>query len=368
MIILCAGPIIGERQKYSKLGLVTSEVLTECGVEPGIASILAGVANFGLSANTWRGYETIINHLKRCSTETGCNMELPFDTAKTLNLVGWMIDSRNLKGATISKYLSALRMYHLALGYNEPALREPIVKLILKGKSNWDLVEKKISGEKGRLPVTANVLKLMKKKLVKASWPVKDKRIFWAVATILWNGSFRVHEILSRDMKEYVPLSTLLWEDIEMKTVKIEEKVIEAIAFKIKSPKVDRLGDGDYLEVYETGLYNCPIAAFKKYRDISDISEHPNRPVFRVAEDKCMSGRQFNKQLSQLTGSLEQLIPGGRITSHSFRAGVASEMCRAGYSEEDIKAVGRWESGAYKAYLKLPRTHRAVLARTISKN
>ena len=46
--------------------------------------------------------------------------------------------------------------------------------------------------------------------------------------------------------------------------------------------------------------------------------------------------------------------------------GIASEMCRAGYSEGDIKAVGRWTSELYKAYLKLPRTHRAELARTLA--
>ena len=62
------------RQKFSKLGLVTPEGLTDRGVEPGIASILAGVANFGLAANTWKGYETIINHLERCSSETGNDM------------------------------------------------------------------------------------------------------------------------------------------------------------------------------------------------------------------------------------------------------------------------------------------------------
>ena len=53
-------------QKFSKLGLVTPGALIGRGVEPGIASILAGVANFGLSANTWKSYECIINNLYKC--------------------------------------------------------------------------------------------------------------------------------------------------------------------------------------------------------------------------------------------------------------------------------------------------------------
>ena len=117
----------------------------ERGVEHCIANILAGVANFGLAANTWKSYNVIINHLARCQDETHQSMELPFDSVKMLTLVGWMIN-RGLKSRSISSYISALRMYHMAKGYNEPVLREPIVKLIIKGKENWENVEKKLAG------------------------------------------------------------------------------------------------------------------------------------------------------------------------------------------------------------------------------
>ena len=60
------GPIVTNRQKFSKLGLVKSQALVARGVEPGIATILAGTANFGLSTNTWRSYECIINNLGKC--------------------------------------------------------------------------------------------------------------------------------------------------------------------------------------------------------------------------------------------------------------------------------------------------------------
>jgi hypothetical protein len=145
--------------------------------------------------------------------------------------------------------------------------------------------------------------------------------------------------------------------------------MVTALAFKIKSPKVDRVGTGDFVEVYETGLYNCPVKAFNKWREASTVPEHPKLPVFRTAVDFCYTGKQLNKRLAQLTVDLSMEMKSGKVTSHSFRAGVASEMCRAGYCEQDIQAVGRWASGsaAYKAYCKLPMTHRAILARKISK-
>ena len=86
-----------------------------------------------------------MNNLIKCERETKQSMDLPFDGNKMLTFVGWMI-TRGLKGYSMSSYISALRMYHIAMGYNEPVLREPIVKLILKGQSNWEMVRKKLDG------------------------------------------------------------------------------------------------------------------------------------------------------------------------------------------------------------------------------
>ncbi len=324
------------RQKYSKLGLINPASLTSRGVEPEIANILAGVANFGLGANTWKTYEVIVNHLARCQGETSQNMELPFDITKMLTLVGWMI-KRGLKASSMSTYISALRMYHIALGHNEPVLREPIIKLILKGKSNWDMVKRKIEGEVGRLPVTSLIMKLIKKKTIKADMEGIEKLLLWAVSCILWSGSFRVHEILSRTVNEYDPQTTLLWEDVKIGTVKIDRVEVKTIAFRIKSPKVDRVRTGDFIEVYETGLYNCPVKSFQKWREASGMGENAKFPVFRTAEDKCYTGRQINRRLQELTVCMESSLKGGKVTSHSYRAGLASEMCRAGYSEQDIQ-------------------------------
>ena len=353
------------RQKYSKLGLVTPAAMV--GVEQGIADILCGMANFGLSANTWKSYECIINNLARCEEVTGKSMQLPFESSKMLTFVGWMIE-RGLKASSMNAYISALRMYHLALGYSEPVLREPIVKLTLKGKANWDKVQKMISGEVGRLPVTNVVLKLIKKELVKANIQGCEKVLLWACSTIMWNGSFRVHEILARNQSEFDPQTTLLWEDVKVNRVKLEGKTVTSLSFKIKSPKVDRVGTGDFVEIFETGLYNCPVKAFHKWRQVSKVEEHPQLPVFRVENECCYTGKQLNKRLGELTTGLNLHIKGGKVTSHSFRAGISSEMCRAGYSEQDIKAVGRWSEGsdAWKLYCKLPKTHRAKLARSLA--
>ena len=54
------------------------------------------------------------------------------------------------------------------------------------------------------------------------------------------------------------------------------------------------------------------------------------------------------------------------MTSHSFRNGVPSEMVKTGVDQESVKAVGCWCSNAYKAYMKLPSSRRADMARRMA--
>ena len=111
----------------------------------------------------------------------------------------------------------------------------------------------------------------------------------------------------------------------------------------------------------------CPIAAFKKYKQAMKLSEDPQQPVFRFQSGKCFTGKEMNKRLTVLTECLKEAMPGGEVRSHSFRSGVISEMARAGFSQEELKQVGRWDSDSWKTYCKLPMTKRAKFARDISR-
>ena len=152
----------------------------------------------------------------------------------------------------------------------------------------------------------------------------------------------------------------------QISKVTLDKKEVGMISMHVKSPKIDRVGAGDNIEVIELGNFMCPIAAMAKYRDIIKLREDPGLPVFRQQSGACFTGAQLNRMLGELTHSLAKHIPGGVVTSHSFRAGVATEMARNGYTEEELMAVGRWNSKAYLHYVSLPRAHRASFARKIA--
>ena len=89
-------------------------------------------------------------------------------------------------------------------------------------------------------------------------------------------------------------------------------------------------------------------------------------PLFRFRDNTPLTGREFNRVIKE---KLRDCLPEGveLISSHSFRARAASMMGQLGYSDEDVKAVGRWNSRAFLDYIKLPRTRRSEIAKQWAK-
>ena len=151
-------------------------------------------------------------------------MSLPFNIEKTLTFVAWMMEERKIKSTSIEKYLSGLRMIHITQGFDVPCLREPIIKLILTGKKNWDNIREKLNSKSKRDPVTYEMMTFFKKTLISMPWSPRKKILFWAIITLAWNGSFRIHELLSKEAKSFDPTVTLLWKDIKADIVTLENK------------------------------------------------------------------------------------------------------------------------------------------------
>ena len=85
-------------------------------------------------------------------------------------------------------------MAHLSRGIDSPHLRQPIIKMIIKGFAHSDALRSKLEKKLGRFLVTIPVLKYIKRKLNNINWPTEKKHRVWAVATLLWDGSLRCHK------------------------------------------------------------------------------------------------------------------------------------------------------------------------------
>ena len=63
----------------------------------------------------------------------------------------------------------------------------------------------------------------------------------------------------------------------------------------VKSPKIDRVGAGDTIEIFQTDNFMCPYKAFEKYRKVSSVKEKKDSPVFRTNTKKCLTGKEIMK-------------------------------------------------------------------------
>ena len=213
--------------------------------------------------------------------------------------------------------------------------------------------QKPVEEKPVRLPVTPTSMKLFKLDLKESSLSREMKHLVWSVAALAFNGAFRIHELLSWTSSQFDPNFTLLGRDVNLKTIKVAGKKVSILQVKIKSPKTDRVGADTIVDVYESGGPLCPLRAFSNWRA---VAAHTIKSYLLFIDDQGLplTGKRFNTILKDSWGKyLDYRV--GKITSHSFRAGIASLPGVIGFSEGEIKAVGRWSSRAYLDYLKLPR-------------
>ena len=85
-------------------------------------------------------------------------------------------------------------------------------------------------------------------------------------------------------------------------------------------------------------------------------------PAFRDEVGYAFRMGRFNGILKKL---LKNHVEYGRITMHSFRCGLASLLAENGFSDEDIRAIGRWDSAAFLVYVQKPRLTRCRVAKKL---
>lgn len=360
--VLARGPrAIKGAQKYGPTGLFGEDTFRDLNLPQAISSKLIEAGNNSLSQSTWSVYKTAMGHMERCQQDTGTAMELPLGKKEILTYVGWLLASRGVKGSTAESYLSGLRMVHLAKGYDIPCLRPDMVKSILTGSKNMSAIEDRAGSKPRRLPMTLDLLKLLKHELNDLKETPYFVRLTWALACLMFFGAFRVHELLCRKPESYDPDFTLLHEDLRIHD---SGDGIRTIQVLLKSPKENRIGNKVIVDVYANGGECCPVRALAKWQEIGSKSRR-RKPAFMLESGKAYTGALFNKTLKECLG---KYIPEhkGFVTSHSFRSGLASMLGNLGFSDEDVQAIGRWSSTAFETYMRLPRTKRAAMARRIA--
>ena len=319
-------PQKSQRTKYSSnvKGGFTASTFSNYRLPTSIVSALVSASNHSLALNTWATYKTAENHLRRCENDTGIAIRFPMTDRMVLAFIGWLITVRKVSAASIKQYMSGLRTVHLKRGILPGNLRPDIVNSILRGREQEESKTKN-----PRLAMTIPILKLLKKLLSLGKLSLEMKRMVWVICCLAFHGSFRIHELLSKQTEAFDQTTTLQGKDLRLVKTQIDGAAEEMLVIHLKSPKEEHLSGGVNVELFSTGTFSCPVEAWKKWRKVSTNNICPTKPVFRKIDGRCNTGADFNKELKKHLGEFIDYDQ-KRFLSHSFRAGMASMMATNG--------------------------------------
>ena len=257
-------------------------------------------------------------------------------------------------------------MWHITKGFIPPNLRPEVVKMMLSGKGHEDaLVDR---DEDDKVPVYLEHLRLLKTLLARDTTMLAgEKAATWATATLAFWGSFRLSELLSSHARSIDHKVDLLRRDIRIDSRVVDRKTRNIMIVSLKSPKEAKNNkEAIKIEVFAmpSALDLCPVQAFKKYEKIYGKLQK-NNAAFRLAESgDCLRKERFNNTLKKY---FKKYSDYGKLTGHSFRSGLSSLLGEAGFSDEEIQALGRWSSSAFLNYVRSGRLKRMRMSDRVLK-
>ena len=93
----------------------------------------------------------------------------------------------------------------------------------------------------------------------------------------------------------------------------------------------------------------CPVQTLLDY---IKLRGHQKGPLFACADGEAISTNDFNLELRRALTFCG--LDCSRYKSHSFRIGAACHASEKGFSDSQIRALGRWRSDAFRTYIRPP--------------
>jgi len=334
--------------KYSTANSTAVKIL---GATPHCALMSAA-----FSKSSWNKHEAALSSFALFSHTHRQYRDWPISYAAASSYISWAVNVKQLKGSTISSYISSLKTVHILKALDCSGLEDKRLQYLLKGAANLDIYSEKIFSS--RRAMSFPILNLLGNALAASTILLpEDRQMLWSAFTLAFFGSLRFGEILACSATTWVKGDTFLWEDVNFFGS-------DQIVLKLKNTKTSAV---EFVDIFAfTGKSACPVKALSIHR--SNANAALSDPVFRWKSNKNLLIQEVNAQLSTLLHPYLGSASSG-ISAHSFRAALPSLLDKHpnAASVEDLKGWGRWTSTAYTAYTRLkPERKRAVFNNMLS--
>ena len=339
-------PILVKGVKYGGQGGYAQECVSPL-VKNKYAEVLLKAANGSLSANTWKSYRSVWRNVDRISQETGIKITYPMTIDMIQTIIGYYL-LKGVKADTIKGYLSSLKLAHTMKGLDCGNLEHGMISTFLKGAKNLEMV----STHDVKSVVTLEVMGKIWERIKNTKLSLDDKRLLWAIITMLFMGSLRPSEALCTHKLEYDEAKTLTWRDVKVVETEMDGEKVKFLQLKLKCPKTARTMPVQIVEIPSIGNKFCAVRAFVKWIAGRRIKQTGDTPVFTKSNGELVTVGYLNNVLADL---LKDESP--KITARAFRPGLSTILARKGVSSESLKSLGRWSSKAFEVYIRRGRAN-----------
>lgn len=291
--------------------------------------------NSSLANSTVLGYKRAWVLFDTCMKQMNISFlgfaSLPLSISQIMTFIGYL----SLSGyapASIMTYVSALGYIHKIKGVVDPTGSYMVQKLlaaILKVNNKQD----------SRLPITRNILFSLVSSLRHTSTSSYFTALFRAMYTVSFFGLMRMGEVTRDKFGQVI---------INLDQVRLHENYIIIVISKFKHNR-----SGKPFEIVLTRNENkiiCPVNALYSYLRLRGSKPGP---LFCFPDLTSISREFYSAQL-RYNLTFCGLDP-NFYQSHSFRIGGSSYLALLGLSDEQIRIIGRWNSNAFRRYIRCER-------------
>ncbi len=237
--------------------------------------------------------------------------------------------------SSINLHISALAYVHKMNNWKDPTDSFVISKL----KEGCRRLNPR---EDSRLPITPQILTKLISILPSICNSGYEVFLFKAAFLLAFFGFLRVGEFTAASKS--ADCSRIL----SVEDIKVGESGMSHLEVRVRYSKTDQRGTTVLLRVDSASdILLCPVNAMLQYLQARSTWRGP---LFIHFNKQPLTSYQFNHMIKTAIKAIG-LSP-KYFSSHSFRIGAATAASVGGFSDDQIKEMGRWRSSAFQSYIR----------------